>query len=168
MRACTCWCTRCSGRAVQDGEGGVLSSLSRLRRHSKLNVGLLEAKKRNQTRFYSNRPAGKHQRKKKKDNSFQRFNAAPPCGEGRNHLLGERLPSGQMSCWSSSQSASGCCCSSLEACRSKRPSASSCSRFASLSHQRNTETLRSETVQFQLGQVITRQRRWKNVWLGSG
>lgn len=41
----TCCCTRCSGRAVQtgDGGGGVSSSLPLLRRHSKWKEGLLEA-----------------------------------------------------------------------------------------------------------------------------
>lgn len=159
---CTCCCTRCSGRAVQDGEGGVWSSLSRLRKHSKLNVGLLEAKKNKKQRIQkrllqlSSRKNVKKERKKKY--YLQRFNVLPPCGEGRNHLLGDRLPSGQMSCWSSSQSASGCCCcSSLEASRSKRRCASSCSCFASLRHHRGTKNFQtpniSNTSNFQVAGV---------------
>jgi len=51
-RECTCCCTRCSGRAVQDGEGGASSWLLLIRRHSKLNVGLLDAEKANKNQTY--------------------------------------------------------------------------------------------------------------------
>lgn len=50
----TCCCTRCSGRAVQAGEGGggVCSSLPLLRRHSKWKDGLLEAETTKERSMY--------------------------------------------------------------------------------------------------------------------